>query len=305
MLVEPKRETILFDEREAETQQARRRDEKWHSEVLGSGLSLQEYNENVRQTCCAAATLFLYPPTVVTVVNYWLTEYSHYGLAERDWFADMIHGLLYEAPQLNLVTSELQPTTEHHALRTPILLRCAGTELHRLPWAYLIQHLQLSPLRALAHLMQPAQRCFLARTTEGLDGAMQLGCFVYDGVWGHFYEPGFLVITAYCLHLHALMKSSGGRHQVDWLPRHRHSLRAIEYEAVHWAECHSVDDADALWRLQKDLVELYQALDTTDLEAGLCAAVTLWHAKALYCRQEMDRRAQFIMSRLGSAVRTL
>ncbi len=285
-----------------------------HETLVGPGqLTPGRADDNIRACCALGRTLLLSPPVVLTQAQYWMTHYTRFELAERDWFAVLVRDVLYEPLRLHLVGDEGASMTlpASSAVTAPpaLLLRLVGSELCRVPLSHYVPTLDDDDdqvdddtamlFQALGHLLQTQSRCFTRRNNEGLNGELELGAFVYDALLLEFWEPSFHVYTLYWLHLVALRHGTQGQCTGDWLPRHTHSLRAVRHDDVDWVRCGDVlQDPEALARLQHDLLALTQALDHVDVGRALRAVQTLWEQKAEWCDAEQERRTRAVLARL-------
>jgi len=290
---------LIIDEREESQQKKRRLSVRY--DLADDIESLARRGENIQVAACLAMNLYLAPANVLLTGLYWLGHYVNYGLKERDWFIDLVDGLLYHTPALSFVSSERITSVEPRLVRHAILMRFAGSELHQVPTEYFVQRSQLCLIESLSFLVQPDKACFLTRNAYGLRGEIELRSFVYDRVLSFFYEPSFFIITLYCLYFQFLLKLSGGRETGDWLPTVRHIMTPIHYGAIDFSRLNCLTpDSDSfherMVHFREDMLSLYEALDSTDMETISQALSALWSNKAAFCEEEKIRRLQTITS---------
>lgn len=246
----------------------------------------------VEQTARLAMHLYLEPFSVLCTCAYWLSQYSDYEVAhERECFHSLVSGLLRHRPRLHLCGSLGIGPPAFNILPFQGELQFAGGDGHRVPLEYVARCRGTRVIESLAALVRPRAECFLVRCADGLDGELELGGFAHDAVLARFYEPSFLVITLYALHLLALAHATGSESEADWLVRHLFSLRAIAPEArlscldrsepEEWAEKEA--------RTREDLARLRAALDTNEVERAKRAVLELWCEKASDCYANMMR----------------
>lgn len=291
-------QTLFIDDR----QQRRQSDalQHWFSEPAGADATR---HQNLLQSALLGARLFLQPEAVLSWCHYWLAHYTQYALAEADWFCALVQELLYEPVQLELLCVDAPPAQEQPqpTLKAPRLLRFCGSARLSLPLEYVLQSGQLGVLYPLSELQRSSNGCFLQRTTDALDGELELSVFLYNGVLGEFYELGFLLLTLYTQHLCALLHSSGATASAA-LARHLHSLKPLAHEAIDWARVQAAHFAHGestapLARLQIELAQLHQVLYTTDLALALQQLDALWSAKASECHSQMRVRCERVAER--------
>ncbi len=279
MLVADTRETRFLTDEEDQRHRAS------YAETVRPDVPPQLYSDNVRQCCLLGAQLYLNPVAVLHWCHYWLAQYSNYALPEQDWLADLVQGLLYEQPQLRLLASETPPLDNagHLLTRAPQLLCFAGTDRHAIPLEQVLRATQLQVMYPLSHLLLSQHHCFRSRTSDALDGELELGSFVYDSlVLAELYEPSFMIVTLYRMHLCELLHNTGAHCCQDVLPRHMHSLRAIAHETVDWTRVERTH-GHAVTLLQQELAVLHQTLHQTDLHQALAQVSALWTEKAADC----------------------
>lgn len=271
-------------------------------DVISSALSIDQSNENIVLVCDLAASFYLEPHYVLLHVNYWLTHYTDYFLPEKDWFNDMIKNLLNESPKLKATSGEIVSSANKRHMRLQIMVRFIGTERFYIPLEYYTSNQYFALPCRLGLLFETGRRCFSSRTADSLDGNITLSAFNYDMIMAYFYEPSFMIISAYLFHLIALLKTTEGQVQSDYLPRHIYSLEAIKYDNIDWDKVcvHNENNNYALERLQQDLQRLYQILYVTNLEQAASNLQKLWEEKASGMKQMIHERKQIIYSRFIS-----
>jgi hypothetical protein len=88
------------------------------------------------------------------------------------------------------------------------------------------------------------------------------------------------------------MGLSGGEELVDWLPRHQYSLRAINEKSLEMVRCFSSlgreEEEKRMGQLKKELREVYDVLNTSDLEKARSSLSLLWERKANQCYNELS-----------------
>ena len=255
-------------------------------EYRDPALSEAFYAQRLATSCSLAAHL-LSPEFVRHIALYWLGNYTNYEQAEHeeDMFNDLVAQLLRQRPALRLHVGEGMVHSGCNTYTYPSFVQLLGNGRHALPMEYfeLTRHCTL--FAALRSLVLDTQHAFDQRVPVGLRGELELGGFVHDCVLEYFYEPVFLVTTLYMYHLALLMSVTGGRSLEDWLPRHYHSLRAINEEALAEANC--LGDQRRLEQVRTELRALHDALDTSDLKEALERVTEMWNTKATYCYAEI------------------
>jgi hypothetical protein len=265
-------------------------------EITGQDDGMRE--ERRAESCRLAIHLFLYPEFVVRTSGYWLSQYTNYMHAknEEDFFGDIVAGLLQRPPSLRIYANEGMARDDCVTLSHRSTLHFVGGKTHPVPLTYysdIVQDEVDSFLFCLlGSLVQPAKKAFIHRTASGTSGEIELGMFVHDSLLCRYYEPSLYIITLYKLHLAALIGLSGGQVVGDWLPRHRHSLKAINENSLDMIRCFSTlcDETlekERLATLKKELRELYDILNTNNLDKARASLSTLWEKKATQCANEL------------------
>jgi hypothetical protein len=256
--------------------------------VIDAALTEAQSKTQLSETCVLAARLLLFPECVFNTTMYWLSQYSNYLYIEREeeCFVDFIRGILQEKPSLRLTASEAIAHQSSDRLSYASLLQFIGTPCHAIPLEYFArQHHDMTLFESLARLVTPTERCFISRHNSGLDGELSLSGFRYDYVLEHFYEPSFIILTAFVIHLAALMSCTGGHEAMDYLPRHVFSLKAINEDALQNAQC--LSDEGRMQAMRHELRQLYKVLNQSNLELVLQQCLKIWDEKATYCYQQM------------------
>lgn len=305
--------TRIFDEKKEQKNEAGARAIQNHRcvDFIDDRLSLDKSNENIRMVCKLAKLCYMEPITVQVTVNYWMTHYTDYFIQEKDWFNQMIANLLYEVPVLRKTAIPMTIVPNKRLVRSNTMVCFAGTDKMYIPLQEYLDHCRLDlalNINAaylklpflLSVLSETERRSFRMRNTDTLEGDICLSAFNYDNIMGYFYEPSFLIITAYVFHLIALTKTTEGCATSDFLPRHVHSLSAIQFDNIEWHRVsvnNNSNDSASLERLQYDLQRLYDILYTTDLNKALCDIDQLWHEKATAMVKMAKERKRVIHSR--------
>lgn len=243
------------------------------------------------------AQMLLSHTTVMECASYWVSEYSGgVGIDERDHFVVLVRQLLRQPLRLQQVYFHGVTRNVNALLKQPGLVRLCGDASHALPLEWLAEKRKIALLASLNWLKRPEQACYLSVNTEGLDGELQFTDFVYDSELQELYEPSFLVLALYAVHLSALYHTTGVQCDEDWLERHLNSLRPLHDEALD-AEgaldaCHCDGnpqlEMEKRARCRQELVALREALNTTDFEQAMAALQALWSEKALWCDARID-----------------
>jgi hypothetical protein len=263
--------------------------------VVDTALTEAQLKTQLSETCVVAARLLLFPECVVNTTMYWLSQYNNYLYIEREeeCFVDFIRGILQEKPSFRLTASEAIAHQSSDRLSYASLLQFIGTPCHAIPLEYFARHNHdMTLFESLARIVAPSEKCFMSRHTGGLDGELSLSGFRYDYVLEHFYEPSFIILTAFVIHLAALISCTGGRDPMDYLPRHVFSLKAIDEDALQNAQCLSEERMQVM---RHELRQLYKVLNQSNLELVLQQCLKMWEQKATYCYQQMFIRRDSLM----------
>jgi hypothetical protein len=269
--------------------------------VVDPLLTREQSKKQLLETCVVAAHLLLYPEYVFNTTMYWLSQYNNFLYVEREeeTFNDFIAGILRERPSLRLTASEAIAHQSYYRLSYAALLQFVGTPCHAIPLEYFAKHnYDMTLFESLANLVAPHEKCFLSRHNSGLDGELALGAFRYDYVLEHFYEPSFIILTAYVIHLMALMQVTEGHDTMDFIPRHVYSLKAINEDALQQAQC--LSDAQRMMTMQHELRQLYKVLNQSNLDLVLRQCFKMWEEKATYCYEQMFIRRDTLV--FGNAI---
>lgn len=246
--------------------------------------SLPEEQRRERlEAACLLASHLLYPTFVYDICLYWVDNYSNYTQVgrEEDMFNEVVHQLLTQKPHLKQHVGE---GIIHRSCNTyfyPCYIQLLGNGKLAWPAEYNEHRWHLSFVQTMHTLTQAHLKAFTQTTAVGLAGELALGGFVHDAVLEYFYEPALWIITAYMLHLEALVSVTGAREPVDWLPRHYYSLCALDEASLRDARC--LSDTKRLQVLRGELRELHDVLNTPVLEKALHGVQALWHRKATSC----------------------
>jgi hypothetical protein len=191
----------------------------------------------------------------------------------------------------------------------PLVIHFAGSDKRKIPLEYykclnVLNNANNGMLiHAVKYFMEPSLQCFLNRNSDDLRGGIDLQSFIYDGILDYFYEPSFIIITAYNIFLKMLLFTTGGHSLSDFLPRLFHALKAIEYHYIDWdnVKClykNGIEYESRLEILKTDIVKLYNTLHTDDMKKALDDVEALWLEKATWVCDEKVRRTQYVLSQL-------
>jgi len=245
---------------------------------------------------CLLGSHLLYPEFIHDIVLYWLDNYSNYTDVgrEEDMFNELVRQLLVQKPQLKLHAGEGMIHRSCNTYFYPSYVQLLGNGKHAWPMEYSESRWQVSFTEALKLLTQPHLEAFAAPVTAGVTGELELSGFVHNALLEFFYEPSFVLVTAYMLHLQALIAVTGAREPIDWLPRHYHSLKAIDEAALGEACC--LSDKGRLDAMRQELRALHDVLNTPLLQKALAGVQALWSEKATYCWSQIFVRMDVFLS---------
>jgi hypothetical protein len=253
------------------------------------------------QASCDLASHLLYPEFVYDTVLYWLVNFTNYTETENEeqMFNDIVAQLLRAPPLLKQHSGEgmYHRSTNTFVYPSYMALWGGGSDKLAVPMEYYEQRHYFTQFDALSKLTHPVYKAFNQRVPVGLGGELQLGQFTYNQVLEYFSEPGFLITTCYMLHLVLLTQGTGGYELVDWLPRHYHSLKALEEGRLSDIRC--LGDPQRLAALKVELRALYDVLHTPDLTKALEDVRALWERKASYCWSEIFVRLAAMFGNLS------
>lgn len=271
-------------------------------DIIDSRLTIEQSNDNIELTCELATSCYLNPKTVLITVNYWLTHYTDYFTQEKDWFNQMITSLLQEGPLVRATAGEMTASANKRHMRLQLMIRFAGTDKFYIPLEYYTNEQQFSLPYRFCCLFDTERRCFRTRTTDSLEGNITLSSFNYDAIMTYFYEPSFLIMTAYLLHLMSLVHNTEGQAQSDYLPRYMHSLEAINPNHIDWEKVRFTDSTicPAIEKLPNEIRRLYDALYVTNLDQALINIKHLWEEKASTLESIAYERTKMIHNRFFS-----
>lgn len=255
--------------------------------VERSELTQNERDANLLDCCILCSRLYLWPETVIRIVNYWMDNYSDYLLADReeDQFNTLIGGLLENRPRIEITGSESLANRHSTIIKYQNILQFIGSPYHRIPLEYFFSRHELTLFETLPHLILPEAGCFRQKSTGGLDGELHMASFIYDSVAEYFYEPSLMIIYAYLIHMILLRTSIGARAKEDWLPRHYYSLRALNEISLERVACFG--DSKRVEVLKEELRVLRSELMTDDLEKAIVKCCHLFREKATECSELM------------------
>jgi hypothetical protein len=269
-------------------------------EEVDPNIPLTEYNKRRDASCQLASILFLYPEFVLKTSLDWLSQYSNYihKNKEEDFFGDIVGSLLQNSPHLKLYVNEGMTHDDSYTLSYRSTIHFVGGDSHYIPMTYYddngVDKNDNALFSSLGFLLQPGRKSFIQRNGVGQNGELELDHYVHDSILLHFYDPFFYVLTLYKLHMASLIGLSGGRQLADWLPRHKHSLRAINESSLGKVCCFGVGGEEEVDKrttlLKKELRGLYDVLNTSDLEKARDKIGQLWEKRATQCYEEPNIR---------------
>jgi hypothetical protein len=247
------------------------------------------------QTARLAMHLYLEPWSVLTTCTYWLSQYSDYMsvTCERECFNALVAGLLRRRPQLSLCGCVGVGRSAQNVLCFQGEMQFAGTRAHRIPMEHFARSRVGRVVSSMAALLRPQNKCFVTRNADGLDGELSLRGFKHCAILERFYEPSFMVITLFLLHLLALVGATNcpsAQEREGWEERHQFSLQAIDATAQARITCFDAGDEhyeERMARCRSDLSRLHRALNTSDHTTALERARELWRDKACDCYENM------------------
>ena len=204
---------VLDNDRERRAQLSRARITRCNTLVQSIDDTL--FKQNIVVAAQLAAYLYLDATTVIQYCFYWLGEYNNKEVPSDLLFNDLINGVLYHPPVLEIAGQYgLKYKLDNHSSYS-LLLRFAGSELHRVPHVHFTQRGTVSSpdrenaplLKGLAYVLNPRNRCFLNVSGPGMPADLQLDHFIYNTVLEEFYEPSFIILTCFMLTLNYQRKS--------------------------------------------------------------------------------------------------
>lgn len=224
------------------------------------------------------------PESIVNIVRYWMANYTDFTLEdpkEEDFFLSLVGGLLENPMRLELSASESLAMRRSTQVKYQAILQFVGTPYHRIPLAYFASSFQFPLFNLLSSLSEPEKRCFQQRSAPGLDGEIHLSAFYFDPLLNEYYDPYLYIIVAYYLNMINLTNPviTGCREKEDWLPRHFHSLRALNEEALERITCFP-NRKDKTLKLREDLRLLRKALELDDIYKAIENCQHLFHERA-------------------------
>jgi hypothetical protein len=170
----------------------------WASTESGQ-LLLQ--NDNIRVSSLLAQALYAEPSVVLEISQYWLSQYANGQLRAEHWVSDCLSKLMQHPVRLHLESCGGMSQYFAEMPRYALMLRFAGSDLHRVPKEFfaLSENPSRDFLVAMAYVMEPSHDCFLVKNANGLRNELEFTEFRYDGVLNFFYEPSFFVLSLYLL----------------------------------------------------------------------------------------------------------
>lgn len=183
---------------------------------------------NIMVICHLGCTLYLEPRTVVQYCSYWMSEYASRSTSPSEWFGGIVRDLLTTLPMLEISCQVGLRYTLDDSAFYPLLVRFAGSEMHRVPHAYFTARdtPNSALLKGLAYVIDPKNRCFLSSHTVGMMSEFFLESFVYNTLLEEFYEPSFLVMTCFMLYV-SYVNSSLLANVIHEKPVTQANIRAI------------------------------------------------------------------------------
>lgn len=260
--------------------------------LLDPASSSDTYKRQIYETCITAGQLLLFPENILNITLYWLSQYNNYLLVnkEEECFNDFITGLLLKKPKLTINVSEGLAHYRNDSMGLVSLIHFVGGASHDVPLEYFIYQNQVTLIDSLSRLTQSSEKYFLRRNLSGLEGELSLSGFRYDHILEYFYEPSFIIITAYLLNMLLLRKITSG---MDWLVRHNYSILAINEDNLSKASC--LSDEERLKCMARDLRTLRNAINKSDINDAIERCTELWREKATYCYSQMFIRRDALL----------
>lgn len=208
---------IVDSEEDTERDRRRRTNEqrtiRWNTHFQSISSTL--FKQNVLAVCQLASYLYLDATTVIQYCFYWLGEYSNREIPPHLLFNDILHGVLYNLPILEVSgqygLKYRLDSNDSYAL----LLRFVGSDLHRVPHVHFTRRNDFSNpdrenaavLEGFAYMLNARNKCFLNVYAPGVRADLQADNFVYNTVLEEFFEPSFIILTCFLLALNYQAKS--------------------------------------------------------------------------------------------------
>lgn len=204
---------MIDNDKERRAHLSKDRITRWNTQMHSVDGAL--FKQNVIATAQLAAYLYLDATTVIQYCFYWLGEYNNPEVASHLLFNNMIDGLLRHLPILEIAGQYGLKYKLNGASDCALLLRFAGSDLHRVPHVHFTQKgttcnpdRENAPLlRGLSYAVNPLNKCFLNVSGPGMHAELQADNFVYNTVLEEFYEPSFIILTCYMLTLNYQRKT--------------------------------------------------------------------------------------------------
>lgn len=300
---------LIFDDKKADEKKGKEEEGTDCDVDIVFARSTEEMTQKKKDATVAmrwAADMYLEPVNVMHCVFYWLSQYVNYNLPESQWFNDHIRGLM-ESP-IDLTLSSSQGIAHIHTKlpKYTLLIRMAGSNLHKLPYEYFVQRYHedcVKILESTDYFLKNSKRCFLTRNTFGLKGELDLATFQHNKILSYFYEPSFHVITSYLIYVHLLLRLPHGRQLASFLPRIKHIRKPIENKRIQWDKVLSLNKENSNYAekravFEQDLIELVQALSHLEVDKVVDEVTALWSKKATYVTDLIEVRRDAIDSQL-------
>ncbi len=200
-------------DRERRKQMTIQRSIRWNTHFQSIPVNL--FKQNVIAVSQLASYLYLDATTVIQYCFYWLGEYNNREIASHLLFNNLIHGILHNLPILEVsgqygLKYKLDSNSSYC-----LLLRFAGSDLHRVPHVHFTQRGASSNpdrenpalLKGFAYMINPLNKCFLNVYAPGMRAELQADNFIYNTILEEFFEPSFIIMTCFLLALNYQGKS--------------------------------------------------------------------------------------------------
>lgn len=262
--------------------------------------ALEKKKENALVSAVWAIEMYMEPVNVMHTCMYWLSQYANYKVPESQWFNDLIDGLIHEPIRFSLNASQGFAHAESKHAKYVLLVHLAGSTLHKIPDEYYIQRDCVQVMECVAHFLLPTNKCFLTTNTFELKGEVELATFQYNRILSYFYEPSFLIITAYMLYVHYLCSLAPREaNSSSFLPHIKNIMKPI----THCGTPFSLDTKNTNYQekcqtFEQDLTELSLALQSIEICQIKDNLATLWAKKATYLTDLIPHRFEAIYRQL-------
>lgn len=266
--------------------------------------ALEKKKENALVSAVWAIEMYMEPVNVMHTCMYWLSQYANYKVPESQWFNDLIEGLMYQPVRFSLSASQGFAHAESKHAKYVLLMHLAGSALHKIPDEYFIQRDCIEVMECLAHFLVPTNKCFLTTNTFELKGEVTLATFQYNRVLSYFYEPSFLIITAYMLYVHYLCSLAPREaNSSSFMPHIKNIMKPITHKHIQWDTLLSLDTKNTNYAekrhvFEQDLTELSLALQHIEIAQIKDNLATLWAKKATYLTDLIPQRFESIYNQL-------